>query len=159
MLHHLSGRLACYQTSLVHSQHQLMTHSQVFSQGCDILPGYIQRYHRLCVITFFSSFSDTDGDTPRMSYSFVSTTFAIVLLWMLLQQLLVGQRESAGGTRSRSQTERLSRARPAHTRAPASAAQCMPGRREFPHPPHEFRRRLINERIQCSNVNSCVEIS
>lgn len=30
-----------------------------------------------CVITFFSSFSDADGDTPRMSYSFVSTTVAM----------------------------------------------------------------------------------
>lgn len=35
-----------------------------------------------------------------MSYSFVSTTFAIALLWMLLQQRLVGQREIAGGTRA-----------------------------------------------------------
>lgn len=35
--------------------------------------------------TFFSSFSDADGDTPRMSYSLVSTTFDMVLLWMLLQ--------------------------------------------------------------------------
>lgn len=37
-------------------------------------------------VTFLSSFSVADGDTPRRSYSFVSTTLAMVLLWTLFQQ-------------------------------------------------------------------------
>lgn len=31
------------------------------------------------VLTFFSSFSEADGETPRMSYSLVSTTLAMML--------------------------------------------------------------------------------
>lgn len=31
------------------------------------------------IFTFFSSFSEADGETPRMSYSLVSTTLAMML--------------------------------------------------------------------------------
>ncbi len=33
----------------------------------------------MMVLTFFSSFSEADGETPRMSYSLVSTTLAMML--------------------------------------------------------------------------------
>lgn len=52
-------------------------------------------------ITFFSSFSVADGDTPRMSYSLVSTTLAMVFRLMFLRRGGGGQREGAGAAAAR----------------------------------------------------------
>ncbi|TNN68345.1 hypothetical protein EYF80_021398 [Liparis tanakae] len=53
-----------------------------------------------------------DGDTPRMSYSFVSTTVAMVLLRMSLQREVDGQRDGAGGGGSTRLVSRLPGSRP-----------------------------------------------
>lgn len=51
-------------------------------------------------LTFFSSFSEAEGETPRMSYSFVSTTFAMMLTGYTEKTFCGGSAERGTDARS-----------------------------------------------------------